>query len=126
MKNGPNISGIGCFARSNTLRRVFKKGLENYILNKYEDINPAAERILNHENLARYFRSVIAFGMEKPDQIDEALDTIPASAVITGFFLGLNKQMLQLVLFFDRSGHQGVKYIIRLEKFTRLRKMRLH
>jgi hypothetical protein len=69
---------------------------------------------------------VITFGIEKPDQIDRALESIPTSAIITGFFLGLNKQALHLILFFLRSGHQQTKYIVRLEKFTRFRKNRLH
>jgi len=95
-------------------------------LSKYEDIGPAAEYTLSDENATQFFRSVITFGIEKPDQIDRALESIPTSAIITGFFLGLNKQALHLILFFLRSGHQQTKYIVRLEKFTRLRKNRLH
>ena len=121
-----NVVGIGCFAESNTLHRVFKKVLENFILSKYEDIGPAAEYTLNDENVTQFFRSVMTFGIEKPDQIDRALESIPTSAIITGFFLGLNKQALHLILFFLHSGHQQTKYIVRLEKFTRLRKNRLH
>ena len=121
-----NVIGIGCFAESHTLYRVFKKALENYILGKYEDIGPGWQRTLNEESVTQFFRSVITFGIEKPDQIDRALESIPASAIITGFFLGLNKQTLHLILFFLRSGHKRTKFIVRLEKFARLRKNRLH
>ena len=126
MNHAANVVGIGCFAESNTLHRVFKKVLENFILSKYEDIGPAPERTLNDENVMRFFRSVITSGIEKPDQIDRALESIPTSAIITGFFLGLDKQTLHLVLFFLRSGHQQTKFNVRLEKFTRLRNKRLH
>ena len=100
MSHRPNVAGIGCFAESHTLNRVFKQAIENYILSKYEDIGAGWQGTLKEENAAHFFRSVIAVGMEKPDQIDRALESIPASAVITGFFLGLNKQALHLILFF--------------------------
>ena len=126
MNQTANVVGIGCFAESDTIHRVFKKALENFILIKYEDIGPAAECTLNDESVTHFFRSVITFGIEKPDQIDRALESIPTSAIITGFFLGLNKQVLYLILFFLRSGHKRTKFIVRLEKFARLRKNRLH
>ena len=126
MDHAANVIGIGCFAESSTIYRVFKRVLENFILSKYEEIYPPAECILNDESVTQFFRSVITFGMEKPDQIDRALESISASAVITGFFLGLNKQALQLILFFLRNGHQQTKFIVQLDKFTRLRKNRLH
>ena len=126
MNHGPNVIGIGCFAESNTIHRVFKKVLENFILIKYEDIGPAAECTLNDESVTQFFRSVITFGIEKPDQIDRALESIPTSAIITGFFLGSNKQALHLILFFLLSGHQQTKFMVRLEKFARLKENRLH
>lgn len=126
MKNRLNVAGIGCFAAGDTLRRVLRKSLENFILSKYEDICPAAERIVKEENLTRFFRSVIALGTEKPDHIDRALESVPMSAKITGFFLGLNEQALHLAVFFLNDGYQRTKFIARLEKFTRLRNKRLH
>ena len=126
MNHGPDVIGIGCFAESNTIYRVFKKVLEDYILSKYEDICPAAQYTLNDESVTQFFRSVITLGIEKPDQIDRALESIPASAIITGFFWGLKKHALHLILFFLCNGHQQRKFIVRLEKFSRLRKNRLH
>jgi hypothetical protein len=126
MNHGHSVIGIGCFAESNTIYRVFKKVLEDYILSKYEDICPAAQYTLNDEGVTQFFRSVITLGIEKPDQIDRALESVPASAIITGFFLGLKKHALHLILFFLCNGHQRTKFIIRLEKFSRLRKNRLH
>jgi len=126
MDHKANLVGIGCFAKSATLRRVFRNSLENFILSKYEDICPTAERIINEENLTRLFRSVIAHGMEKPDHIDRALESVPVSAKITGFFLGLNKQALHLAVFFGDDGFQQTKFVARLEKFTRLRNKHLH
>jgi hypothetical protein len=126
MDHTANVIGIGCFARSNTIYRVFKKVLEDYILTKCEDFGLASECTLNDEGVTQFFRSLITFAIEKPDQINRALESIPKSAIITGFFLGLKKQALHLILFFLHSEHQQTKFIVHLEKFTRLRKNRLH
>ena len=122
----PNMIGIGCFAESHTLHRVFKKALESYILIRYEDLGHRWQCALDDENATQFFRSVVTLGIEKPDQIDRALESIPKSAIIKGFFLGLSRQTLHLVLFFLCSGHRQTKFIVRLEKFNRLRKNRLH
>ena len=126
MDHTANLIGMGCFAKSNTIYRVFKKVLEDYILTKCENFGLAAECTLNDEGVTQFFRSVITFAIEKPDQIDRALESIPTSAIINGFFLGLKRQALHLILFFLHSGHQQTKFIVRLEKFSRLRKKRLH
>ena len=81
MNNMTNIVGIGCFAKTDTLRRAFRKALENFILGKYEDICASSERMVNEENLTRFFRSVIALGTEKPDPVGagklQSADIVP-------------------------------------------------
>ena len=126
MRNMSNHIGIGCFAEGDTVRRVFRKALESFLLSKYEDVCPSAARVLSDENLTRFFRSVIHFGTGGSDQLEPASNSVPESARITGFFLGLNKQALHLVLFFLDNGSQHTRLSIRLEKFTLLRKKRLH
>ena len=126
MRNTANHIGIGCFAESGTLRRVFTTALENFTLSKYEDVCPLADRVLSDENLARFFRAVVYSGTEKPHQAELVFSCVPESAKITGFFLGLNRQELHLVIFFLDSGHRQTRLTARLEKFTRLRKKRLH
>jgi hypothetical protein len=69
---------------------------------------------------------VIHSGTGKPNQVEPVSKSVPDSAKITGFFLGLNKQALQLVVFFLDGGHQQSRLTARLEKFTRIRKKRLH
>ena len=126
MNNMANIVGMGCFAKTDTLHRVFSRALENYSLGKYEDICLPPDRVLNDENLTCFFRSVITLGAGKPDHADRASECVPGSAKITGFFLGLKKRSLHLVVFFIGDGHRQTKFTTRLEKFTRLREKRLH
>ena len=126
MENVANIVGMGCFAKTDTLRRVFSKALENFILGKYADICPPPDRIFNDENLTCFFRSVIALGAGQPDQVNRSSEFVQGQAKITGFFLGLKKKDLHLVLFFIGEDHRQTKLTARLEKFTRLREKRLH
>jgi hypothetical protein len=126
MRHLANHIGIGCFAESATLRRVFRRALESFLLSKYEDICPSADRVFNDENLTRFFKSVIHSGTGRPDQVEPASKSVPESAKINGFFLGLDKQALQLIVFFLDAGHQQSRLTARLEKFTRLRVKHLH
>jgi len=132
MRNTANHIGIGCFAENKTLHRVFRKALESLLLSKYEDICPPPGRGLppglglNAENLTHFFKSVIHCGTDKPDQIEAALKSVPESAKITGFFLGLNRRSLHLIVFFLDDGHQPTRLTTRLENFTRMRNKRLH
>jgi len=126
MNHTANMVGMGCFAKTDTLRQVFSRAIENYILGKYADICPPPGSVLNNENLTSFFKSVIALGAEKPDQLELSSEFIPGTAEITGFFLGLKKRNLHLVVFFSGEGRRQTKFAVRLEKFTRLRKKRLH
>jgi hypothetical protein len=126
MRNMANHIGIGCFAQGDTLRRVLTAALENFTLSKYEDFCHSADRVLNDKNLAHFFRSVVHSGTEQPHQAELVLKCVPESAKINGFFLGVNRQALHLVIFFLDGGHQQTRLTTRLEKFSRLRKKRLH
>lgn len=126
MRNRVAHVGVGCFAESDTLRRVFRRALENFLLSKYEEICTPADRALNDKNLTRFFNSVIHSGTGKPDHVDPASKSFPESAKITGFYLGLNQQTLHLVVFFLDGGLQQTRWTTRLEKFTRLRQKHLH
>ena len=126
MLNGPIIVGIGCFAERTTLVRVFRKAIEDYILGKFDAHGTAADQISNRDNATQFFRSVIQTGKKRPDQIDQASEFLFATAKITGFYLGLDKHALHLIVFFQNAGHRRIRFSTRLEKFTRLRNRRLH
>ena len=126
MHDMANNVGMGCFAKTDTLCRVFNKALENFILGKIADICPPPDRVFNDENLMHFFRSVIALGARRADRVDWSSEFVPGSAKITGFFLGLKKRKLHLVVFYIGEGRRQTKLTARLEKFTRLREKRLH
>jgi hypothetical protein len=122
MHDMANMVGMGCFAKTDTLRRVFGQALERYILGKYEDICPRSDLVFNEENLTCFFRSVISRGAGAPHQANP----VPGFAKITGFYLGLKNRNLYLIVFFRGDGQEQTKCTTRLEQFTRLRENRLH
>jgi hypothetical protein len=126
MNHTANVVGIGCFAKNHILQQRLIKVLENFTLTHYEDIFPAAEQILNDGNLMRFLRSVIRLGTERPDQVDRASELDSAATKINGFYLGMDAQSLHLMVFLQGRGGHHKKIIVRLEKFTRLRRNRLN
>lgn len=126
MLDKARIIGMGCFAKSHTLQQRFRKVLENFTWLKYVDLCPAAKRMSHDENVRRFFRSVIRSGTERPDQIDRALGSVSAATKINGFYLGMDEQSLHLIVFIKDKNCQPANLCIRLEKFSRLRKIRLH
>lgn len=126
MNHTANMVGTGCFARSHTLRLRFLKVLEDFTWLRFEDLCPAAERMFNTENVRRFFGSVIRSGTERPDQIDRALESVLAATEINGFYLGMDKHALHLIVFFHDAHSQPANLRIRLEKFSQLKKIRLH
>jgi hypothetical protein len=118
-----NVVGIGCFAKTKTLFRVFRKALENCILTRIEDIFPQPVWEPCNADLIRFVKFVISSGTKDPKRLDWQARN---PAKITGFFLGFKKQTLNLSVFFLSEGHEPARYTLQLEKFTEIRKMRLN
>ena len=120
------VGGVGCFAGGSTLIRMFKKILENLILIKHEEIYPAIPGMLSDNNATRFFRGVIQSTSKGPDQIDRALELFSAATNINGFFIGLSRESLYLLVFYQDAGRRRSKLTIRLDHIACMRKNRLH
>jgi hypothetical protein len=118
--------GMGCFGKSQTLQQQFRKPIERFTWLRYEDLCPAALRQFNSENTRRFFGAVIRSGTDRPDQIARALELVSASAQINGFYLGTDDRSLHLIVFFQDANGESANLAIQLEKFNRLRAIRLH
>ena len=126
MNHTANMVGTGCFGKSQALQQQLRKVLENFTWLRFDDLCPAAERMFNGENARRFFGSVIRSGTERPDQIDRALKVFSAATQINGFYLGMDAQSLRLIVFFQDANGRSANLTTRLEKFSRLKKNRLH
>ena len=126
MSDTTHMIGMGCFAKSQILPQRFRKILEDLTWLRYEDLCPAAEQMFNHDNARRFFAALIRSGTERPDQIERASELVSAATKINGFYLGMDEQSLLLIMFVKDADCQPANLTVRLEKFCRLKRNRLH
>ena len=121
------VTGIGCYAKPATLSRVFKKMVRNYTLGQFENIN-----LVNGHDEVRaadgtvLLRALIAgkTGYFPSPNLDSG--GAGQSREITGFFLTLRDQQLNLSIFAKGARNNRERYTASLDGFTELRQKRLN
>jgi len=121
------VTGIGCFAKPATLSRVFKKMVQNYTLGQFESIN----RVNDHDEVrgadgAALLRALIAGKAGYFPTPDSESGVVAESRKITGFFLTLSNQCLNLAIFARGDRNVRERYTASLDAFTELRQKRLN
>ena len=120
------VVGIGCYAKPETLSRVLKKWVEHYVLGNFEGlVRDNGEKFEPSEGI-QLLKTII--GGRAAKQHVPGSDTIGnhQNTRVTGFFLALERQGLNLSIF-TRGGHwAGKKYTTNLHFLTRIRDKRLH
>ena len=122
MKN-QEIIGIGCYAKPEKLSRIFKRMVKNYTLGQFEEF----ELINSHDADGKMLLKALIAGKTgcSPWQ---RLNTgaAPGKKEVTGFFLTLKDQRLNLSIFAkgNRTGHE--RYTTNLDELTRIRQKRLN
>ena len=121
------VTGIGCFAKPATLSRVFKKMVRNYTLGQFESIN----LVNGHDEERRadgtvLLKALIAgkagcFPLPESDSCGAAV-----YRKITGFFLTLRNQQLNLSIFAKGNRNNQERYTASLAGYTALRQKRLN
>ena len=123
------VTGIGCFAQPATLSRVFKKMVQNYTLGQFESIN----LVNGHDEVrdryadgAALLRALIAgkAGYFPPPDSESGVNA--ENRQITGFFLTLSNQCLNLSIFARGDHNVRERYTASLDEFTELRQKRLN
>ncbi len=121
------VTGIGCFAKPETLSRVFKKMVQSYTLGEFENINP----LTDHENLRRPDNFILLDALitgstgYSPTTDSETIGNTKDTKV-TGFFLTLRNQQLKLSIFAKGSHNSRERYTTTLAGYTKLRQKRLN
>ncbi len=121
------VTGIGCFAKPATLSRVFKKMVQNYTLGQFESIN-----LVNGHDEVRgadgtvLLRALIAGKTEYFPSLDSEPCSVAENRKITGFFLTLRNQRLNLSIFARGDRNIRERYTASLDAFTELRQKRLN
>ena len=120
------VTGIGCFAKPATLSRVFKKMVQNYTLGQFESIN-----LVNGHDEVRgegtaLLRALMAGKAGYFPSPDSESCIVVKNRKITGFFLTLRNQRLNLSIFARGDRNVRERYTARLDAFTELRRKRLN
>jgi len=120
------FTGIGCFAGPQTLIRVFRKAVQSYTLGQVESIRTKAEYETMGSNGAELLRTLMTgkagWGEAWSAESDESLK----NSKITGFFLALKGQKLELAVFAKGASMQQLRYTACLDELVKLRRKRLN
>ncbi len=121
------VTGIGCFAKPATLSRVFKKMVRNYTLGQFESNN----LVNGHDEEKSADSTVLLKALIAgkagyfPSPNSESC-VVVENRKITGFFLTLRNQRLNLSIFARGDRNVRERYTARLDAFTELRQKRVH
>ena len=121
------VTGIGCFAKPATLSRVFKKMVRNYTLGQFESINlvNGHDEVRGAEGTAMLKALMAGKAGYFPSPDSESCVGVK-NRKITGFFLTLRNQRLNLSIFARGDRNVQERYTANLDAFTELRHKRLN
>ena len=121
------VTGIGCFAKPATLSRIFKKMVRNYTLGQFESINlfNSRDEVRGADGNA-LLRALMAGKAGYFPAPDSETCVVVENSKITGFFLTLRNQRLNLSIFARGDRNVRERYTARLDAFTELRHKRLN
>jgi hypothetical protein len=120
------IAGIGCFAKPETLSRVFNKMVRDFALGRIEGIGSENRHEWGGPEAARLIAALMAGEKPKLRPLDSTCPDDTENGEITGFFLTLKDQKLNLSIFAKTDGCRQQRYSAVLDGITQLRHSRLN
>lgn len=121
------ITGIGCFAGLEKLNQVFWRMAQTYALGKLEGIewSDCSESGATEGN--KLLKTLISGKSDWPDtSIPDAGDSVIENKKITGFFLTLKDQGLELLIFAKNGDCRLERHSAVLDALTTIRRRRLN
>ena len=120
------ITGVGCFAGPEKLSRIFIRMVQAYTLGKLDGSEWINGRESDETEGIRLLKALIAGKAARletalPDAVDER-----KNKKITGFFLSLKDQVLELSIFAKSGDCRRERNSAVLDKFTTARQKRLN
>jgi hypothetical protein len=124
MKNQA-VNGIGCFAKPERLSRIFLKMIQNYTLGPLDKRRLVDGcKLTENENVGLLEALVAGKATRRRSSILDS-GSGNENEKITGFFLTLKDQSLELSIF-SKSDSRCERHCTKLDAFTRLRRKRLN
>ena len=122
MKN-QKITGIGCYAKPEKLRRIFLRMVNDYALGQFEKF----ELINGQGSDGKMLLEALIDGNKGGSAWQcRNIDDVLEEKGVTGFLLTLRDQRLNLSIF-SKGGSDGKeKYTADLDELTRIRRKRLN
>jgi hypothetical protein len=111
------FTGIGCFAKPQRLSRIFNKLVQTYTLGPFKG-NHMGEADLLQALMAGQTGDICSAGCKNPG--------FKVSYKITGFYLTVNDQKLNLSIFTKTNSSRPKIITTSLDRLTKLRQRRLH
>lgn len=121
-----NVIGIGCYARPQRLSRIFKKLVQAYTLGPFKGnqlFNEPASKDIHGVDL---LQKLMAGENSDISSGDCENPNLKAFSKITGFYLMLNDQGLNLSIFARFNNRRSEIVTTRLDGLTKLRQKRLN
>ena len=124
--NDPGVVGIGCFAKPEILSRVLRKMVEGYILGNLEGHTKKTVDKSISSDLILLLKTVIGGVCGNQQAIGSGIIDSLTGKKITGFFLAMENESLNLSVFTREGRLTSKKISTKLGALTQIRKKRLH
>ena len=125
MKN-EMFTGIGCFAKPDRLNRIFNKLVQNYTLGPFNADQLFDGSDSDGSDHADLLQAVMANLAGDGGSGDGETPNLNRFKKITGFYLSLNDQKLNLSIFARGNDSRTEIITKRLDKLSRIRQKRLN
>ena len=121
-----NVIGIGCYAKPEKLSRIFKKLVQGYTLGPFERSQLLDEPISEKIEGIDLVQALMAGQRTDLCSGDSEGYSFNEFTKITGFYLTMNDQGLNLSIFARSDGRRPEIITTRLDGLAKLRQKRLH
>ena len=121
-----NVTGIGCYAKPERLSRIFQKIVQDYALGSFKGSQLLDGPVSKEIETIDLLQALMAG--QRSDTSSQACKGVFLKNFdkITGFYLTMNDQGLNLSIFAKSNSCQPRIITTRLDGLTKLRQKRLH
>jgi hypothetical protein len=120
------FTGVGCFAKPDRLGRIFRKLVQSYTLGPFNE-NQLFDGSLSKKSEGAVLLQALMAGLTiGSGSADRATLSLGRPKKITGFYLSLNDQKLNLRIFARGNSTRPEIFTTSLDELTKLRRKRLN
>ena len=126
MMRNQMFTGIGCFAKPERLERIFNRIVRSYTLEPHEGIESPETNLAKNNGGTHLLQALMTDLAETEPSNGDRVGNLTNPKEITGFYLTLNDQKLNLSIFARVKNSRPEIYRTSLGELTKLRHKRLN